>query len=90
MLHVTTAKYEGDYKIWVQFSTGESGIVDLQDDLWGPVFAPLKDKEKFKRFHVSEILHTLVWENGADFAPEHLREKMSDKSLQPTLANSGD
>jgi len=90
MLHVMTAKYKGDYKIWIRFNTGESGIVDLEDDLWGPVFEPLKDKEKFKCFHVSKVLHTLVWDNGADLAPEHLYQKVSHKSLQPTLANSGD
>ena len=88
MLHVTAARYEGGYKVWVQFNTGESGIVDLQDDLWGPVFEPLKNPENFQRFHVSDELHTIIWDNGADFAPEHLYEKLPKDSRQPALAKS--
>ena len=58
MVYVTAARYESDYRVWVEFSDGASGVVDLQDDLWGPVFEPLKDKEQFKRFTVSEVFHT--------------------------------
>lgn len=76
MLYVIDAKYEGGYRIWLRFSDGASGIVDLESDLWGPVFEPLRVPEKFKRFRVSEVFHTLVWENDADFAPEHLRGKI--------------
>jgi hypothetical protein len=79
MLHVTSAEYVGAYKIWVEFSNGHSGIIDLEDDLWGPVFEPLKDMEKFRKFRVSDVLHTLVWENDADLAPEYLYDKLSDK-----------
>ena len=84
MLDVTKAKHAGAYKIWVEFSSGESGTVDLERDLWGPVFEPLRNIEKFKHFTVSDTLHTIVWDNGADFAPEHLYERMSERSLQPT------
>lgn len=83
MLEVKSAKYLTGYKVWIEFSTGESGVADLESDLWGPVFEPLKDPEKFQAFEVSPVLHTLVWENGADFAPEHLLAKIQSHSLQP-------
>jgi hypothetical protein len=38
------------------------------------VFEPLKDVEYFKRFKVAPDLGTLVWPNGADFAPEFLHD----------------
>jgi hypothetical protein len=47
--------------------------------LWGPVFQPLKDPEKFKRFKVSEVFHTICWDNGADLAPEYLYAKMVEQ-----------
>ncbi len=72
MIYVTSAKYEGDYKIWCQFSNGKSGVVNLKDELWGPIFEPLKEIEQFKKFQVSNIFHTISWDNGADFAPEFL------------------
>ncbi len=66
MLEVIRAKYQDEYKIWVEFNDGTAGIVDLGDSLWGPRFEPLKELERFKRFVVSDVLHTLVWENDAD------------------------
>ena len=84
MLHVTGARYESGYRIRVEFSDGLSGVVDLEDDLWGPVFEPLRDREAFSRFALSEEFHTIVWENGADMAPEHLHDKLRGKSLQRT------
>jgi len=80
MLQVTKARYEQGYKIWVEFNDGTSGIVDLSDVLWGPMFEPLKDVERFKRFVISEVLHTLVWDNDADVAPEYLYENLANKS----------
>ncbi|MFH1007553.1 MAG: DUF2442 domain-containing protein [Candidatus Latescibacterota bacterium] len=75
MLEVTKARYEKEYRIRIEFNDGKSGVVDLKDDLWGSVFEPLKDQNEFKRFTVSEILHTISWENDADFAPEYLYHK---------------
>ena len=72
MIEVIEAKYLGDYKIWLKFNNGESGEVNLETELWGPVFEPLKDKKIFSRFKVSSTLGTITWENEADFAPEFL------------------
>jgi Protein of unknown function (DUF2442) len=33
----------------------------------------LRDVEYFRKFEVSRELGTVVWPNGADFAPEFLR-----------------
>lgn len=86
MLHVTAARYESGYKIRVELNDGTRGVVDLEDDLWGPVFVPLKDKELFRRFSVSEEYGTIVWENGADIAPEHLYEKLAGSPHEPADA----
>jgi hypothetical protein len=75
--YVTSAQYVGDYRIRVEFNDGQSGVVDLRDDLWGPVFEPLKDVELFKRFAVSHVFRTIVWDSGADLAPEHLHDKVT-------------
>ena len=74
-LHVIEARYVRDYVVWLKFSDGAAGEVDLSAELYGPVFDPLQDIEQFKRFSIS--LHTLAWPNGADFAPEFLRERVA-------------
>ena len=71
-IHVEEARYVRDYTVWLRFNDGASSEVDLSEELNGPVFAPLQDVEFFKRFIIA--YNTLAWENGADFAPEFLRE----------------
>ena len=75
-LHVIEAKYLHNYVIWLRFNDGSEGEIDLQGELDGEVFESLKDLEKFKRFRVDPDIETIVWENGADFAPEFLHENM--------------
>ncbi len=74
-MHVTQARYCGDYKVWVAFNDGAEGEIDLSSELYGELFEPLKDKEFFRSFTLEG--HTLSWSNGADFAPEFLREQLS-------------
>jgi len=80
MIEVCQARHVGNYRIEIAFNTGESGIVDLQGSLWGPVFEPLRDPERFKRFTLSPVLHTIAWDNDADFAPEYLRDKIVEQA----------
>lgn len=76
ILHVVEARYEHDYVIYLKFNDGAEGYVDLADELYGEVFAPLRDKAKFQAFKVDPELDTIVWDNGADLAPEFLREHL--------------
>jgi hypothetical protein len=69
-LHIEEAKYLDQYRIWLKFSDGTEGAVDLKNELDGPIFEPLKNTETFRQFILEG--HTLTWRNGADFAPEHL------------------
>ena len=69
-----SAEYVGDYRLRLAFADGTEGEVDLKDELWGPVFEPLRDVEVFKRFKLNSELNTICWETGADLAPEFLYE----------------
>jgi hypothetical protein len=80
MLYVTSAEYLEGYKIRIGFSNGESGVVDMEAALWGPVFEPLRDQRAFRRFKLSEVLHTVCWDNDADFAPEFLYDRMVEQA----------
>ncbi len=72
--HVTEAKYLDGYKVWLTFNDGISGEVDLREELYGEIFEPLQDKSFFRSFVIDG--NTLTWANGADFAPEFLRENL--------------
>ena len=71
-LEINNASYIEDYKIELQFNNGETWLVDLQNELNGTVFTPLKDKSVFRDFSI--VFNTIEWRNGADFAPEYLYE----------------
>lgn len=85
ILHVTQARYLHDYVIWLRFNDGTEGEVDLEAELEGEVFSTLKDVEQFKKFRVDSEIETIVWDNGADLAPEFLLEhlKPARTSAQP-------
>jgi len=70
------ANYVDNYILHFRFSDGSEGEVDFENELDGEIFAPLKDISYFKNFTVNHELHTVVWQNGADFAPEFLYEKL--------------
>ena len=74
MPRLVEARYVRDYVIWLRWNDGSQGEVDLRDELEGPIFEPLRDPSFFKGFTLSSEMHTLVWPNGADLAPEFLRE----------------
>jgi hypothetical protein len=74
---VVEAAYVAEYRIRLRFEDGAEGEVDLANELAGPVFQPLRNLNAFRRFRVHPELRTLVWPNGADFAPEFLRERLT-------------
>ena len=74
MPRLVEARYVRDYVIWLRWNDGSQGEVDLREELEGPIFEPLKDQSYFRAFTISPEMHTLVWPNGADLAPEFLRE----------------
>ena len=73
---VVEARYVRDYVVWLKFRDGTSGEIDLRPELWGEVFEPLKDLAFFRQFTVHPEFRTLVWPNGADFAPEFLHDNV--------------
>ena len=76
MIRVTAARWVRDSVIHLRFNDGLEGEVDLRDELYGPVFEPLRDVKVFRALELHPELHTVVWGNGADFAPEFLDSRV--------------
>jgi hypothetical protein len=70
-----SVKYVRGYTIHVTFADGVEADLDLEPELWGEVFEPLKDPVVFRQFELAEELNTVTWPTGADLAPEFLYEK---------------
>lgn len=76
MIRVVDARYVAGYVLWLRFSDGVEGEVDLAGELEGPMFEPLRDPVAFRAFVVHPDLHTVTWSNGADLAPEFLHDRI--------------
>ena len=71
------------------FDDGKGGVIDLEGELWGEVFEPLRDPALFRRFRLDEELETIVWPTGADLAPEFLYERAVSADDAPAESARG-
>ncbi|MBI2820026.1 MAG: DUF2442 domain-containing protein [Acidobacteria bacterium] len=74
--HVVEAEYVSGYVVRLKFRDGTRGEIDLQAELTGPMFEPLRNLDLFRQLQVDPEFHTLVWPNGADLAPEFLHQNV--------------
>ena len=88
MLEVVQAEYRDGYRLWLKFSDGAAGEVDLADALWGKAFELLRDTEFFSRFQVNRDRGTVVWPNDVDLAPEFLHERLEKASAPRKVAET--
>ena len=72
VLRITRAAVAGPTHLSVEFNTGVRGEIDVSELFNGPVFEPLKDPQFFQKAELDPVCGTVVWPNGADFAPEAL------------------
>ena len=73
---IVEARHVAQKVVWLRFADGAEGEVDLAAELDGEVFKPLKEDSYFKLVKLDLVLRTIVWPNGADFAPEFLRSAL--------------
>lgn len=73
-MRIQKAEYLEGYKIKLLFNDKKTKIVDLEKELWGPMYEPLKNIEYFKKVFVDSDHITIQWPNGADFSPDMLYE----------------
>jgi hypothetical protein len=75
-IHVLEVHAIHPYTLWLRMSDGAEGTVDLTNTLWGEVFEPLKDPALFAQVTLDTNAYTVCWPNGADLAPEFLRDHL--------------
>ena len=63
------------YRLEVEFEDGTRGVLDYSEKLWGPMFEPLRDPDRFAEVELDED-GVICWQNGADLAPDALYEDL--------------
>ena len=79
ILRIDAVELVGPHSLALRFNDGASRRVNLLPELEGPVFEPLRDPEYFSCVVLDPLAGTVAWPNGADFAPEFLRELPAEK-----------
>jgi len=77
LLSIQSVEYRSDYRLRLTFSDGRIKDVDFShhwDNLFGPVFQPLRDPHFFAQVSLPSDSETIEWPNGADLAAEYLYE----------------
>lgn len=83
ILRIEHAAVVGPSHLQLRFNDATTRTVNVESLLNGPIFEPLKDPEYFAKAELDQVCGTVVWPNGADFAPEALLELDAvDESLQ--------
>jgi hypothetical protein len=79
---IVEVRYLEAYRLFLRFSDGSAGELDLQPllDFTG-VFAPLRDPKYFAQVRVEPDTGTIVWPSGADLDPDVLRHAMTGEPL---------
>jgi len=71
LVDVTEVAVVTDYTVRLTFSDGIVKEIDLTPYLRGPIFAPVREPEFFRRAHIAD--GAISWPNGADIDTQVLR-----------------
>ena len=74
--NVTQVRHVHGHTVWLRFSDGVEGHVDLTSWPFDGVFEPLRDPDFVARVTLSPPF-TIAWPNGADIAPEALYDRLT-------------
>jgi hypothetical protein len=69
-----------NWRIFLQFTDGVSGEVDLSGSLRGKMFEPLREPAYFALVRLSDY-GAPVWPNGVDLAPDSLHDRLVADSV---------
>ena len=94
LVRVVGVRHVRAHVLWLAFSDGVEGKIDLGPLLRGEVFRPLLDERRFAEMVLEG--GSIAWSNGADWAPETLHDlvlaanghevKRNDHGDPPTAA----
>lgn len=85
IIHVTEAKVVGPHSIVLTFDNGVQKRVNLRQELYGPIFEPLRDPSFFAKAYVDQDSRTVAWPNGADFAPDFLYQLEAEETSAASM-----
>ena len=80
MICVVSAEITHEYQVQLKFNDGFEGVLDFKQILTKDSRDKVKELLNLEIFNRLKIeLDTVCWENGVDFAPDYLYEKIKKR-----------
>ena len=81
MIRAVKVKAQDDYRIWLQYSDGVSGEIDLSDLVGRGVFRAWNDRAFFDRVYVSPH-GSIAWSSDIEICPDALYIDLMGQSIE--------
>ena len=78
MFKIENVKVLSDYRLWLRFSDGTSGTINLSPIAGQGVFSVWEDPEVFADVHIGTF-GELVWPNDVELCPDALYLQITDQ-----------
>lgn len=76
MHRIVEVKPLENYRLWLRFSDGVEGVVDLSELAGKGVFSSWQDLNFFNAVYIDPESHTVTWQGGIDLCPDTLYAKI--------------
>lgn len=74
------------YRIWLRYTDGSAGVVDLSDLAGRGVFEAWTDRDLFEAVHLTEH-HAVSWPGELDLCADMLYMRLTGKTAEELFAN---
>lgn len=75
-----------NYRLWIKYSDGTEGEVDLSHLAGKGVFSSWKDPHTFTKAHIGDH-GALIWDDNIDLCPDALYMQITGKSVEQVFPN---
>lgn len=80
MIRPTEVEAREGYRIWVRYSDGVDGEIDLSDLVDKGVFAAWNEPGYFEKVHVTEH-RSIAWDDDIEICPDTIYMELTGKTL---------
>ena len=84
MIHPIRVELRGKYRIWLQFSDGASGEIDLSDVAGRGVFKAWDEPGYFGQVYIAPH-RAIAWSADIDLCPDALYMELTGKSVEEVM-----
>lgn len=81
MIRPTEVKARAGYRIWLRYSDGSEGEVDLSDLAGKGVFAAWNEPGYFERVHITDH-RSIAWDDDLEICPDTVYMELTGKTLE--------